>query len=97
MAENQDSWTRVAGGVEVRLSRLWATVATVGYTGAVSTLWANRSAHGGVCHLQARQDADGRLWGRRVNANGRHRETGERYAIDGETLDRWCRIGQASR
>lgn len=97
MAKADDSWTRVSGGVEVRLSRLWCTIATVGYTGAVSVVWQNRAAHGGVCHLQAKQDANGTIWGRRVNSNGRHRETGERYEIDGDTLDRWYRIGQASR
>jgi hypothetical protein len=96
-SEAQDSWTQISGGAEVRLSRLWSTIATVGYTGSVSTVWGNRSAHGSVCHLQARQDGDGRIWGRRVNANGRHRETGERYEIDGETLDRWFRIAAASR
>lgn len=98
MSEAQDSWAHSGGAAAaVRLSRLWSTIATVGYTGSVSAVCANRSAHGGVCHLQARQDEDGRIWGRKVNANGRHRETGERYEIDGETIDRWLRIEAASR
>jgi hypothetical protein len=65
----------------------WQTVATVGFTGSVSRD-ENRSAHGGVCHLQARKGANGTL-GRKVNSNGRHDETGKAFDLDAETLAHW--------
>jgi hypothetical protein len=65
----------------------WQTVATVGFTGSVSRD-ENRSAHGGVCHLQARKGANGTL-GRKVNSNGRHDETGRAFELDSETLAHW--------
>jgi hypothetical protein len=65
----------------------WQTVATVGFTGSVSRD-ENRSAHGGVCHLQARKGANGTL-GRKVNSNGRHDETGKAFELDSETLAHW--------
>jgi len=78
-----------------RITRTWTTVATVGYTGSVSRD-ENRAAHGGVCHLQARQTADG-LRGRRVNTNGWHSEVGESFDLDADTLGYWISIDRQSR
>lgn len=73
----------------------YETIATVGYSGSVSKN-ENRAAHGGVCHLQARKGANG-LIGRRVNTNGRHREVGEAFELDSDTLHHWECIAKASR
>ena len=78
-----------------KITTKWTTVATVGYRGSVSRD-ENRSAHGGVCHLQARKGANGIL-GRKVNTNGRHEEKGEAFALDAETLAHWESIAKASR
>ena len=73
----------------------WTTIATVGYRGSVSRD-ENRAAHGGVCHLQARQGASG-LLGRKVNSNGNHEEIGKFFALDAETLSHWESIQRQSR
>jgi hypothetical protein len=70
----------------------WATIATIGFAGSVSRD-ENRSAHGGVCHLQARKGANG-LLGRKVNSNGRHSETGKAFDLDSETLAHWESIAR---
>jgi hypothetical protein len=71
------------------------TVATVGYRCAV-TADQNLRAHGGVCHLQVRQSARG-LVAREVNSNGRHKEVGDVYSIDTDTLRHWQRIADSQR
>ena len=73
----------------------WQTVATVGYTGAVSQD-ENRAAHGAVCHLQARTKCGG-IFGRKINSNGRHQEVGPSFAMDVDTLANWERIARESR
>jgi hypothetical protein len=73
----------------------WTTIAIVGYSSSVSRD-ENRSAHGGVCLLQARRSANG-LRGRKVNSNGRHQERGEAFALDAETLAHWEKIAKSSR
>jgi hypothetical protein len=78
-----------------KITTRWTTIATVGDCGSVSRD-ENRSAHGGVCLLQARKGANGTL-GRKVNSNGRHQETGEAFPLDSETLARWERIARGSR
>ena len=78
-----------------KITTKWTTVATVGYSSSVSRN-ENRSAHGGVCHLQVRKGANG-LLGRKVNSNGRHEEKGEAFAIDADTLAHWGKIAKASR
>ena len=78
-----------------KITTRWTTVATVGYSGSVSRD-ENRSAHGGVCLLQARMGANG-LLGRKVNSNGRHEEKGEAFDLDADTLAHWEKIAKASR
>ena len=78
-----------------KITTKWTTVATVGYSSSVSRN-ENRSAHGGVCHLQARKGANG-LLGRKVNTNGRHEEKGEAFDLDADTLAHWESIAKASR
>lgn len=80
-----------------RVTSKFKTVATVGFTGSVSTKYENRAAHGGVCHLQARRNADGELVGRRVNSNGRHQEVSEAFLIDVRMLDEWERIEKGAK
>ena len=70
----------------------WTTVATVGFSGSVSRD-ENRSAHGGVCHMQAREGANG-LIGRKVNSNGRHSEVGKAFDLDSDTLAHWKAIAR---
>jgi hypothetical protein len=72
----------------------WTTVATVGFSSSVSRD-ENRSAHGGVCHLQARKGTNG-LLGRKVNSNGRHQEKGESFDLDADTLAHWESIAKAT-
>lgn len=79
----------------MKLTSKFQTVATVGYTGSVSSNQ-NRAAHGAVCLLQARRTADG-IVGRRVNSNGRHSEVGKAFALDADTLAQWQRIDRCSR
>ena len=79
----------------IKITTKWATVATVGYSSSVSSN-ENRSAHGGVCHLQARRGVNGIL-GRKVNTNGRHEEKGEAFDLDADTLKHWEDIAKASR
>jgi len=76
----------------IKLTNRWQTICTVGYTGGVSRD-ENRSAHGGVCHCQARRAKDGTIMGRKVNSNGRHEEVGEPFAIDEERVRHWAAIG----
>jgi hypothetical protein len=78
-----------------KITTKWTTVATVGYSSGVSRD-ENRSAHGGVCHLQARKGARGIL-GRKVNSNGRHTETSESFDLDQATLSHWELIAKSSR
>lgn len=78
-----------------KITTKWTTVATVGYSSSVSRN-ENRSAHGGVCHLQARKGTNG-LLGRKVNTNGRHEEKSESFDLDSETLTHWEKIAKASR
>lgn len=70
----------------------WQTMGVVGYEGGVGR-YQNPAAHGGVCLLQARRAAGGRLLGRRVNSTGRQHEYGEAFPIDAATLARWREIG----
>lgn len=79
----------------MKITSKYTTIATVGYTGSVSTN-ENRAAHGGVCHLQARKGASG-LLGRKVNTNGRHQEVGEAFDLDADTLAHWSKIARSSR
>ena len=74
----------------------WTTVAIVGYSGSVSRN-ENRSAHGGVCLLQARKNKDGLRMGRKVNSNGRHKEIGEAFLLSEDHLARWKQIAKESR
>jgi hypothetical protein len=76
----------------IKLTNRWQTICTVGYTGGVSRD-ENRSAHGGVCHCQARRAKTGEIMGRKVNSNGRHEEVGEPFAIDEERVRHWAAIG----
>lgn len=78
-----------------KITKRWTTVATVGYQ-SINAIRQNPSAHGGVCHLQARKGANGPI-GRKVNTNGRHDEVGESFALDADTLERWERIARDSR
>ena len=78
----------------VKLTSRWQTICTVGYTGSVSRD-ENRSAHGGVCHCQARLSKDGTIMGRKVNSNGRHEEVGEPFAIDEDRVMHWASIDRA--
>ena len=75
----------------IKLTSRWQTICTVGYQGSVSTD-ENRSAHGGVCHCQARVAKDGTIMARKVNANGRHEEVGEPFATDEEQVNHWAAI-----
>lgn len=79
-----------------KITSKWTTVATVGYSGSVSSRNENRSAHGGVCHLEARKGKSG-LLGRKTNSNGRHIEVGDSFPLDAETLARWESIAASSR
>ena len=72
----------------------WTTLAITGYRGSVSRN-EERRAHGGVCLLQVRKGSAGVL-GRRVNSNGRHRETSEAFLLDDATLANWQAIAKAS-
>jgi hypothetical protein len=78
----------------MKLTSKFQTVATVGFSGSVSSNQ-NPAAHGAVCHLQARRTADG-IVGRRVNSNGRHSETGKSFPLDADTLAQWQRINCCS-
>jgi hypothetical protein len=78
-----------------KITSRYTTVATVGYTGAVSRTQ-NRAAHGGVCHLQVRK-VNGRVIGRKVNSNGRHEEIGEPFDLTAEQLAHWETIARSSR
>jgi hypothetical protein len=78
------------------LTSRYTTVATVGYQGSVSSKNENRSAHGAVCHLQARKGANG-IVGRKVNSNGRHQEVGEAFALDADTLHHWECLAKSAR
>lgn len=78
------------------LTSTYKTIATVGYSGSVSRN-ENRSAHGAVCHLQARRNAAGEIVGRKVNSNGRHQETGEAFLLDAATLANWESIERSRR
>ena len=78
-----------------KITTKWITVATVGYSSSVSRN-ENRSAHGGVCKLQACQGENGIL-GRKVNSNGRHEEKGESFDLDADTLAHWEKIADESR
>lgn len=71
----------------------WTTLAIVGYQCSVSRD-ENRSAHGGICLLQIRRGKNG-LLGRRVNSNGRHREIGEAFDLDADTLAHWESIAKS--
>ena len=74
----------------------WTTIATVGFSAAVS--WnENRAAHGGVCHLQARRTRNGTLVGRKINSNGRHQEVSETFELHEPTLEEWKRIAASSK
>ena len=75
-----------------KLTSRWQTICTVGYQGSVSAD-ENRSAHGGVCHCQARVAKGGTIMARKVNANGRHEEVGEPFAIDEGRVRHWAAIG----
>jgi hypothetical protein len=71
----------------------WQTVAVVGYTDSVSASGYDRRAHGGVCLLQARRDARGKVTGRRVNSNGRYQEIGNAFPMTAAQLANWQKIG----
>jgi hypothetical protein len=71
-----------------KLTNRWQTICTLGYTGSVSSD-ENRSAHGGVCHHQARLTRTGWIMARKVNSNGRHDEIGEPFVIDEDKLAHW--------
>jgi len=73
----------------------WITIATVGYQHSVS-INENRAAHGGVCHLEARQSPDG-LLGRKTNSNGTHLEVGDTFPLDEETFFYWLSLGKCER
>lgn len=75
----------------------WATMAIVGYSHSVNPRDENQAAHGGVCLLQTRHNSKGEILGRRVNSNGRHREVGEPFVLDPDTLDNWNTISKAMR
>jgi hypothetical protein len=74
-----------------QITTRWTTIATVGFRHSVSRN-ENRAAHGGVCHLQARQ-AKGGIVGRKVNSNGRHQEIGTAFAVTADELAHWQTIG----
>jgi hypothetical protein len=75
---------------ETKITTRWTTIATVGYQPGIAKD-ENPSAHGAVCHLQARRGVNG-LIGRKVNTNGRHSETSETFRLDAETLANWRKI-----
>ena len=79
-----------------KITSKYTTIATIAYQGSVDSKNENRSAHGAVCHLQARKGANG-LLGRKVNTNGRHEEKGEAFDLDADTLAHWESIAKASR
>lgn len=80
-----------------KITSKFKTIATVGFTGSVSSKHENRAAHGGVCHLQARRNAAGELVGRRVNSNGRHQEVSEAFLVDARQIDEWERIEKGAK
>lgn len=80
-----------------KITSRYTTIATVGFSGSVSSRNENRSAHGAVCHLQARRNAAGQIVGRKVNSNGRHQEVGEAFVLEADTLAQWERIERSSR
>lgn len=80
--------------MDSKITTKWQTIAIVGYTSSVSSD-ENRSAHGGVCLLQARQGANGVL-GRKVNSNGRHKEIGDSFELDAPRLAQWLEIAKAT-
>lgn len=77
------------------ITTTWRTIAIAAFEGRVAPAYEpeNRAAHGGVCLLQARQDRDG-LWGRKVNTNGVHKETGEPFELDDATLAKWQQLAK---
>ena len=81
----------------MKLTSKFTTVATVGYQGSLNSRNENRSAHGAVCHLQARRNSAGEIVGRKINSNGRHQETGVAFALDSDTLAQWERIEKSNR
>lgn len=80
----------------ITLTNKWKTICTIGYSATVNPWNENRSAHGGVCHCQARTK-DGKILARKVNSNGRAEEIGRPYEIDKDQLEHWERIEKSSR
>lgn len=73
----------------------YETVCTVGFNGPVSRN-ENRSAHGGVCHIQTRKSLKG-LIARKVNTNGRHKEIGDSFEPTADQITHWELLGKAAR
>ena len=79
-----------------RITSKYTTICTVGYSGAVSRD-ENRSAHGGVCHIQIRRAKGGKVLARKVNTNGRHHEIGEAFEPSDEQLAHWGALEKSAR
>ena len=79
----------------MKLTTRWNTACTVGYTASVSRE-ENRSAHGGVTHVQVRRGARG-IIARKVNSNGRHQEVGATFTPTAEQIQHWANIDRATR
>jgi hypothetical protein len=86
---------QMATATKTKLTSRFQTIAIVGFSAGVSRDQ-NPAAHGGVCLLQARIGTNGQF-GRKVNTNGRHKEIGEAFALDHDTLRHWQAIAAASR
>lgn len=80
-----------------KLTAKWTTICTTGYSHSVNPYNENRSAHGGVCHHQARVNASGETIGRKVNSNGRHKEVGKAFPLTAAQLEHWESIERSSR
>jgi hypothetical protein len=87
------SMTGLRKFVEEQPPSEFETIAVVGFSGSVSRRNYNPAAHGGVCLLQARANGNGEHVGRKVNSNGRHKEVGNAFFLDSDTLSHWESMG----
>jgi hypothetical protein len=72
----------------MKINHRWQIVATIPYTGAVSSD-ENPVAHGGICDIEVRRAENGDAWARRVNRNNRQAEIGPRFRPSPTELAAW--------
>lgn len=78
----------------MELSNRFSTVCVIGYTGSVGKYQEPRAA-GGVCLCQARKAKDGKIFGKYINSNGKHQESGESFELTKEKLNHWVSIAKS--